>query len=200
MQAVATLLAVTVGAFLVGLMLDALLRPRVSWWRWWYAPALVGAAGLTAWIWTFVLLWHGYYSDVESVDWTFFLFPLIVLVPIIASGGGVIVHEWLVSPSGNMKRRVLLSAYLAFLAILCALNGLLSASAAYTLHDYYAGWTPLIGWPIGFFGFIALSLIAMGLTPFVRPAWFETANVALAPLAILVMAANFIFMVSASST
>lgn len=99
-----------------------------------------------------------------------------------------------------MMRREFLTAYLAFLAILCALSGLISASAAYTLHDHHAGWTPLIGWPIGFFGFIALSLAAMGLTPFVRPAWFQPVTVALAPLAILVIAANFILMVSASST
>ncbi len=95
MEGVAILLAVTVGAFLVGLMLDALFRPRVSWWRWGYAPALVGAAGLTTWICTFVLLWHGYYSDVESAAglWIVVMFPLIVLVPIIATGGGAIVHR-----------------------------------------------------------------------------------------------------------
>ena len=38
----------------------------------------------------------------------------------------------------------------------------------------------------------------MGLTPFVTPAWLQTANVALAPLAILVIAASFVFMVSAT--
>ena len=91
---VAVLLAVTVGAFLLGLMLDALFQPRVSWWRGWCAPALVGAAGLTAWIWMFVLALNGFYSDFESPGAALIiLFPLIVLVPIIASGGGVIVHR-----------------------------------------------------------------------------------------------------------
>lgn len=75
-------------------MLDAVFQPRVSWWRRWYAPSLVGAAGLTAWIWTFVLAWNGYYSDVDSVDaWIVVMLSLIVLVPNIASGGAVIVHR-----------------------------------------------------------------------------------------------------------
>ncbi len=91
MEFIAILLAVTVGAFLLGLMLDALFRPRVSWWRGSYAPALVGAAGVTAWIWLLVLAANSH-NEAAGV-WILLMFPLIVLIPIIASGGGVIVHR-----------------------------------------------------------------------------------------------------------
>ncbi len=86
------LVGVSAGPFLVGFVLESILRPRASWWRGWYVPAAFALVCLSLWgvlLGLSLTVWTEGYNDISAeVAWVY-VFPFVVLIPVTLAAVGV---------------------------------------------------------------------------------------------------------------